>query len=263
MSILGKRNTPDPPTIALTLLVQSYNNPQHVREIYHTLAAHALAIRAQFTPTVTVALVILEKGTCTEDELALPPIATPIDVTFHALSNNGREYGAYLWYTSTHYDTLHGHYVFTSANLPKHDRRKRLSHALALSTTLIAGQEFPLPRRSGRTRKGKHGVDYSYVVEEYMGQEQTPAEVRPFGAWFERCVCPQEDVPFHDTWRGQTDGFSNGVVVGTGAKMKARLSKAAWQELYDQTERGGNAPEVGHYLEKASYWLWAPYPDEM
>ena len=240
-------------TTSLTLIIQSYNNPKHVREIYQTLIKHSATI-----PHVVIYMVILEKGSTTFDEFHLIP-SISITTTYHKLSNNGREYGAYLWYTSTFYDTLNGCYVFTSANLPKHDRRKRLKNALILSSKLNNDEPFPLPRRSGRKRTGKGGVDYSFTEEEYMGQIQTPAEVRPFGAWFEQCVCMKESKPFHETWKGQTDEFSNGLVVSIGMKIKNRLNKKHWIDLYEQTERGGNAPEVGHYLEKASYWLWAPY----
>ena len=82
MSILGKRKAPNPP-IALTL-VQSYNNPQHFREIYHPRRpCHRLSCSIYL---LDVAMAVLKKkGTCTEDRST-----TPIDVTFHALSNNGQ-----------------------------------------------------------------------------------------------------------------------------------------------------------------------------
>ena len=283
--------TPTPSPV-LTVVIQAYNNPKRVLEIWNMLHTHA-----KESSCSKIHMVVLEKGTTTN---YLIPDDT--NVSYHQLSNNGREYGSYLWYCSHYYDALidDGMYVFTSANLNKHNRRKRLKQALILSTTTKNNPTKDLfkDRRSRRKRKGNRGVDYSFTQEEWLGDIQTPAEVRPFGKWFEQCVCPasfqhiltQNDskkssssssksssssssakeeeeeeeeesgiTPFHDCWIGQKDEYSNGLVVANGYQMKRRLTKEHWTSLWEQTERGGNAGEVGHYLEKASYYIWAPY----
>ena len=106
----------------MRVIIQSFNDAAGVREIGAMCNGAA-------------SVVVVEHGDARHE---FPTLTRP---------NLGRDYGAFVYYIVQAYDELEGSYVFTSANLDKHDRRKRLRERLRPGYAPV-----PLkarPRRSG------------------------------------------------------------------------------------------------------------------
>ena len=158
-------------------------------------------------------------------------------------SNLGREYGAYVWYIIKFYEILNGEYLFTSANLSKHRRRKRLREKL---NTNVSFNSFQNKRK---TRVADYNYACDFYATKYGKRKLTPADIRPFGLWFETHIAPIN--MFY-----QTGEYSNGFVK-TNSDIICSRTKHFWELLYQQLIVD-NAPEVGHYMEKASTFLFQP-----
>ena len=160
----------------MRVIIQSYNDVAAVREI-----------GAMVPESATV--VVVEHGDAQHD---FPTLLRP---------NVGRDYGAFVHYIVQYYDELEGSYLFTSANLAKHDRRKRLRERLRPGYA-----PAPLairPRRSGT-------VDATFECSFYQTRQGrrslAPAAPRPFGNWFEAHVGSM--CTFY-----QSGEYANGLVV--------------------------------------------------
>ena len=202
----------------MRVIIQSFNDAAGVREI------GAMANGAS--------VVVVEHGDARHD---FPTLVRP---------NVGRDYGAFVWYIVNQYESLEGSYVFTSANLDKHDRRKRLRERLRPGYAPAALMNRP--RRSGT-------VDATFECSFYQtrrGQRSlAPAAPRPFGKWFEAHVGSMRS--FY-----QSGEYANGLVVTDGRTLRSR-PRRFWEGLLAQLSTD-NAPEAGHYVEKASTFLFHP-----
>ena len=160
----------------MRVIIQSYNDVAAVREI-----------GAMVPESATV--VVVEHGDAQHD---FPTLLRP---------NVGRDYGAFIWYIVNHYESLEGSYCFTSANLDKHDRRKRLRERLRPGYTPSA--RMNRPRRTGT-------VDATFECSFYQTRRGrrslAPAAPRPFGKWFEAHVGSMRT--FY-----QSGEYANGLVV--------------------------------------------------
>ena len=203
----------------MRVIIQSFNDAAGVREIGAMCNGAA-------------SVVVVEHGDARHD---FPTLMRP---------NLGRDYGAFVYYIVQFYDELEGSYVFTSANLDKHDRRKRLRERLrpgyAPSPLAIR------PRRS-------NGADAAFACEFYATRRGrrslAPAAPRPFGNWFEAHVGSM--CSFY-----QSGEYANGLVVTDARTLRSR-PRAFWEGLLAQLSTD-NAPEAGHYVEKASAYLFHP-----
>ena len=118
----------------MRVVIQSYNDVAAVREI-----------GAMVPESATV--VVVEHGDAQHD---FPTLLRP---------NVGRDYGAFVHYIVQYYDELEGSYLFTSANLDKHDRRKRLRERLRPGYA-------PAPHKARPRRSGT--VDAAFSCEFYQ-----------------------------------------------------------------------------------------------
>ena len=164
------------------VVVQSFNDVAGVREI-GAMVSESVRLR------MTVRVIVVEHG---DARHGFPTLMRP---------NLGRDYGAFVWYIVNNYEALEGTYVFTSANLDKHDRRKRLRERLCPGYA-----PAPLairPRRSGT-------VDAAFACDFYQTRRGrrslAPASPRPFGKWFEAHVGSMRS--FY-----QSGEYANGLVV--------------------------------------------------
>ena len=203
----------------MRVIIQSYNDVAAVREI-----------GAMVPESVTV--VVVEHG---DAQHGFPTLLRP---------NVGRDYGAFVWYIVNHYESLDGSYLFTSANLDKHDRRKRLRERLRPGYAPAA--LVNRPRRSGT-------VDATFECSFYQTRRGrrslAPAAPRPFGKWFEAHVGSMRT--FY-----QSGEYANGLVVTDARTLRSR-PRSFWAGLLAQLSTD-NAPEAGHYVEKASTYLFHP-----
>ena len=203
----------------MRVIIQSYNDVAAVREI-----------GAMVPESVTV--VVVEHG---DAQHGFPTLLRP---------NVGRDYGAFVWYIVNHYESLDGSYLFTSANLDKHDRRKRLRERLRPGYAPAA--LVNRPRRSGT-------VDATFECSFYQTRRGrrslAPAAPRPFGKWFEAHVGSMRT--FY-----QSGEYANGLVVTDARTLRSR-PRAFWEGLLAQLSTD-NAPEAGHFVEKASAFLFHP-----
>ena len=203
----------------MRVIVQSYNDVAAVREI-----------GAMVPESATV--VVVEHGDAQHD---FPTLMRP---------NVGRDYGAFVWYIVNHYESLEGSYVFTSANLDKHDRRKRLRERLRPGYA-------PAPRKARPRRSGT--VDAAFACDFYQTRRGrrslAPAAPRPFGNWFEAHVGSMRT--FY-----QSGEYANGLVVTDARTLRSR-PRTFWAGLLAQLSTD-NAPEAGHFVEKASTFLFHP-----
>ena len=162
----------------MRVIIQSYNDVAAVREI-----------GAMVPESATV--VVVEHGDTRHE---FPTLMRP---------NVGRDYGAFIWYIVNNYEALEGSesYVFTSANLDKHDRRKRLRERLRPGYA-------PAPHKARPRRSGT--VDAAFSCEFYQTRRGrrslAPAAPRPFGNWFEAHVGSMSS--FY-----QSGEYANGLVV--------------------------------------------------
>ena len=160
----------------MRVIIQSFNDAAGVREIGAMCNGAA-------------SVVVVEHGDARHE---FPTLMRP---------NLGRDYGAFVWYIVQHYNELEGSYVFTSANLDKHDRRKRLRERLrpGYAPAPLASR----PRRSGT-------VDAAFECSFYQTRRGrrslAPAAPRPFGKWFEAHVGSMRS--FY-----QSGEYANGLVV--------------------------------------------------
>ena len=204
----------------MRVIIQSYNDAAGVREIA------AMANGAS--------VVVIEHGDARHE---FPTLTRP---------NVGRDYGAFIWYIVNNYEALEGSesYVFTSANLDKHDRRKRLRERLRPGYAPSALMNRP--RRSGT-------VDAAFACDFYQTRQGrrslAPAAPRPFGNWFEAHVGSMRS--FY-----QSGEYANGLIVTDARTLRSR-PRAFWEGLLAQLSTD-NAPEAGHYVEKASAYLFHP-----
>ena len=181
----------------MRVIVQSYNDVAAVREI-----------GAMVPESATV--VVVEHGDAQHD---FPTLLRP---------NVGRDYGAFIWYVVNHYESLEeGSYVFTSANLDKHDRRKRLRERLRPG--YAPAPLKPRPRRSGT-------VDAAFECSFYQTRRGrrslAPAAPRPFGNWFEAHVGSMRT--FY-----QSGEYANGLVVTDARTLRSR-PRTFWAGLLAQ-----------------------------
>ena len=160
----------------MRVIIQSYNDVAAVREI-----------GAMVPESATV--VVVEHGDAQHD---YPTLLRP---------NVGRDYGAFVHYIVQYYDELEGSYLFTSANLDKHDRRKRLRERLRPGYA-------PAPHKARPRRSGT--VDATFECSFYQTRRGrrslAPAAPRPFGNWFEAHVGSMRS--FY-----QSGEYANGLVV--------------------------------------------------
>ena len=204
----------------MRVIIQSYNDVAAVREI--GAMCHGASI------------VVVEHGDARHE---FPTLTRP---------NVGRDYGAFIWYIVNNYEALEGSesYVFTSANLDKHDRRKRLRERLRPGYAPSALMNRP--RRSGT-------VDAAFACDFYQTRQGrrslAPAAPRPFGNWFEAHVGSMRT--FY-----QSGEYANGLVVTDARTLRSR-PRSFWAGLLAQLSTD-NAPEAGHYVEKASAYLFHP-----
>ena len=202
----------------MRVVIQSFNDVAGVREI------GAMANGAS--------VVVVEHGDARHE---FPTLTRP---------NLGRDYGAFVYYIVQSYDELEGSYLFTSANLDKHDRRKRLRERLrpGYAPSPLASR----PRRSGT-------VDAAFACDFYQTRQGrrslAPAAPRPFGNWFEAHVGSMRS--FY-----QSGEYANGLVVTDARTLRSR-PRSFWAGLLAQLSTD-NAPEAGHYVEKASTFLFHP-----
>ena len=205
----------------MRVIIQSYNDVAAVREI-----------GAMVPESATV--VVVEHGDAQHD---FPTLLRP---------NVGRDYGAFIWYIVNNHEALEGSeaYVFTSANLDKHDRRKRLRERLHPNYK-------PSPRKARPRRSGT--VDAAFECAFYQTRRGrrslAPAAPRPFGNWFEAHVGSMRS--FY-----QSGEYANGLVVTDARTLRSR-PRSFWAGLLAQLSTD-NAPEAGHYVEKASAYLFHP-----
>ena len=148
----------------MRVVIQSFNDVAGVREI-GAMVSESVRLR------MTVRVVVVEHGDAQHD---FPTLMRP---------NLGRDYGAFLYYIVQYYDELEGSYLFTSANLDKHDRRKRLRERLRPGYAPAA--RMNRPRRTGT-------VDATFECSFYQTRRGrrslAPAAPHPFGNWFEAHV---------------------------------------------------------------------------
>ena len=205
----------------MRVIVQSYNDVAAVREIGSMVPESAT-------------VVVVEHGDAQHD---FPTLMRP---------NLGRDYGAFVWYIVNNYEALEGSesIVFTSANLDKHDRRKRLRERLRPGYAPAA--LVNRPRRSGT-------VDAAFECAFYQTRQGrrslAPAAPRPFVNWFEAHVGSMRT--FY-----QSGEYANGLVVTDARTLRSR-PRAFWEGLLAQLSTD-NAPEAGHFVEKASAFLFHP-----
>ena len=76
-----------------------------------------------------------------------------------------------------------------------------------------------------------------------------PAAPRPFGNWFEAHVGSMRS--FY-----QSGEYANGLVVTDARTLRSR-PRSFWAGLLAQLSTD-NAPEAGHFVEKASTYLFHP-----
>ena len=203
------------------IIVQSLDNPRQIVEIGHMIDHDRHDIQ------------VIEHGTAIHDFR-----------TFYR-KNTGRDYGAFVWFILQFYDTLQGEYIFTSANIDKHSRRKRLHERLS--------NKYSITNVRCRPKRSVRIADHNYQCEFYATKNGrrtlVPAKLRPFGRWFEHYISPMH--LFY-----QSGEYSNSFIVTDADTIRSR-SKQFWEMLLRQLDVG-NAPEVGHYLEKASAFLFHP-----
>jgi len=127
--------------------------------------------------------------------------------------------------------------------------------------------------RVSRRRRGS-SADAVFACDFYQTKQGArslaPAEPRPFGSWFEAHVAPMNGFyqsgagprgtaggGLLDARRGNSAAgeYSNGLVFTDARKVQAR-PRASWEGLLAQLSH--NAPEAGHYVEKASTYLFHP-----
>ena len=157
------------------VVVQSFNDGAGVREI------GAMANGAS--------VVVVEHGDAQHE---FPTLMRP---------NLGRDYGAFVHYIVQNYDELEGSYVFTSANLDKHDRRKRLRERLRPGYAPV-----PLKARPRRSGTADATFECSFYHTRQGRRSLAPASPRPFGNWFEAHVGSM--CSFY-----QSGEYANGLVV--------------------------------------------------
>jgi len=209
----------------MRVVIQSFNDVAGVREI-GAMVSESVRLR------MTVRVVVVEHG---DARHGFPTLMRP---------NLGRDYGAFVWYIVNHYESLEGSYLFTSANLDKHDRRKRLRERLRPGYAPAALMNRP--RRSGT-------VDATFECSFYQTRRGrrslAPAAPRPFGNWFEAHVGSMRS--FY-----QSGEYANGLVVTDARTLRSR-PRTFWAGLLAQLSTD-NAPEAGHFVEKASAFLFHP-----
>ena len=203
----------------MRVIIQSFNDAAGVREIGAMCNGAA-------------SVVVVEHGDARHE---FPTLTRP---------NTGRDYGAFVYYIVQCYDELEGSYVFTSANLDKHDRRKRLRERLRPGYA-------PAPLKARPRRSGT--VDAAFACDFYQTRRGrrslAPAAPRPFGNWFEAHVGSMRS--FY-----QSGEYANGLVVTDARTLRSR-PRSFWAGLLAQLSTD-NAPEAGHYVEKASAYLFHP-----
>ena len=215
----SKRKTP------LTVVLQSYNNKAEVNYLVDLLETRAKA-----------KVVVLEKGGLRKSDF-------PRSVTFHRLGNKGRELGAFLWYVSKYHSSLKGSYIFASANIGKHDR-------IGMICNLLKSRKKFQCRAWGDPDDFDPQDAYDFDLDEYLGQKLLPAVVRPFGAWFEKYV---------GDWKRYTKRHTpcyNGVFRTHASYLRSRNVK--FYRRISKQVNAHNAPEVGHYIERAVSPVFGP-----
>jgi len=216
----SKRKTP------LTVVLQSYNNKAELDYLIDLLHNRAKA-----------KVVILEKGSLKKSDF-------PKTVTFHRLGNKGRELGAFLWYVVKYYSQLKGSYIFASANIGKHDRIG------IICDLLKTRKKFQCNDWGDEVEYGAEYAEYDFQVDEYLGQQLLPAVVRPFGAWYTKYVGRWE------TYISKHPVCFNGVFKTHASYLRKRDPK--FYKRISKQVHAHNAPEVGHYLERAVSPVFGP-----
>lgn len=209
---------------ARTIVAQTYNSSRDdISYLVHQATRHKCH------------LLLIEKGGAT--------YVTPPSVEIHHVSNTGRDLGAFLWHVVTFYDTLEGQYIYTSANLGKHGRRRRLQYLLEHpeytfhAPTTWAKDWMPRQRSSAHT----------FTVSAYLGDKLIPADVRPYKRWVEHYIGAYTD--------DQPSAF-NGIFATYSSNLVTK-DRAFYRRLLVQTEVGCNT-EVVHFLERAVPLVFGP-----
>ncbi len=207
-------------TDMLTVVVQTYNSKiEDLDVIYEQLPPGSK-------------LVLLEKGTSQYPSLTSIPM-----VEIYFLENKGRDMGAFLYYCFTFYDDLKGSYIFTSANLDKHDRKHRFKHLIMLHDV-----EFHCPSRDCAHLMNRHMFKpVDFTIRSYEGVDLVPANIRPYSKWFIENIGPYScflPICFNGIFR-------------TSAERLHSKSRIFYQNLYEQTNIDNNT-EVVHFIERAA-----------
>jgi len=205
----------------LTVVLQSFNNKKELDYLIDLLINR-----------VKAKVVVLEKGDLKKKDF-------PDTVKFHKLANKGRELGAFLWYIIKYYDSLEGSVIFASANISKHERMSIICNLLQTRKKFQCNEQ-----------KWQWHRSYDFTVDEYLDQKLLPAPVRPFGAWFETYVGDWTK------WEKKKPACYNGVFKTHASYLKKR--PVLFYKRLNRQLNAHNAPEAGHYLERAVAGVFGP-----
>jgi len=140
--------------------------------------------------------------------------------------NSGRDMETYLHFVIKNYENLPKEIMFIPSSIEKHDRLNR----------------FKIIERGGEDpRSYTLGSQADFVIEEYDGQKQKPALVRPFRKWYETYI---------GEWDPKKEFYWNGVLKTSRDNILAKPVEF-YKSLMDQFDPHTDAHEVVHYIERA------------
>lgn len=213
--------------IAYTLVVQTYNNgPYPLQQVCDYV----------ISSSENTHIVLLEKGTHVD--------STSVHcarMTRHHLLNTGRDLGSFLWYVVHFYDRLEGVYIFTSGNLQKHKRNRRLRYLLN------DGHKCFSSMNKTRTKRLKQHENWR--IGSWLGRALVPACPRGFRNWFEAHIGPWKQAMNKPV-------CLNGL-FRTNATNLRRRPKVFYEALLLQTSVHCDT-EVVHYIERAVCAIFGP-----
>lgn len=160
------------------------------------------------------------------------------------LANVGMDIYGYITYIVEHYDRLPDFvFVINGGTDRSSNKLQRLRYLV---------KHWPLVELCGYVDTGSEAVGADFFIDEWAtnnpanrnphGSQLTPAEVRPFGRWFETYVGPWEYVERTGV------NFTNVFAVRRDRILQHPLG--LYQEFQRQLERGGKQSEVAHYMER-------------
>ena len=140
--------------------------------------------------------------------------------------NSGRDMETYLHFVIKNYNNLPNEITFVPSSVEKHDRLTRLK-------TITNGGKDP--------RSFTLESQEDFTIDEYDGQKQKPANIRPFRKWYETYV---------GDWEPSKEFFWNGVLK-TGRDRILEKPIHFYKNIIDQFDPNTDAHEVVHYIERA------------